>query len=318
MSQPLFISALPAPVQGGFLYKYPRGYSPQTAALGLSISTPEAASDMSQGRLAGKSALGLEPLFVPRTVDIPDNAKKAIDFLQGQIGKKINIYPVSEEDQARGQLGGYQVPIHPWQKYKQKQDQSKDITLSSDADYQTLFHEVGHARDPELEQSTVFQRGFNPAYIQGLERPADRLDYFFNRTARPVIKAETEAQAYSGFQLPRFARENPDIETGYQNSFNNPWFKEYPASYAQKAVDKFYSKELPIKREASFNENSPFAQQIVESDTNKALKFALDPELRQKQQDILDDTRRYVDERLDPYQQNPTQWQPDYWKSRFN
>ena len=123
-----------------------------------------------------------------------------------------------------------------------------------------------------------------------------------------------------GFQLPRFATTNPELNINPQTTFNDPWFKEYPASYAQKGIDEFYEAETGsnafINRQ--IKDNSPVAIQVgrpTDPGLN-ALRLSLDPELQTKQQALLNKTIETVNSRLNPYQTNPTPVR-DYWKPRY-
>lgn len=242
-------------------------------------------------------------------------AQRAINFLQSQIGKKINLYPLSSADlqQSPDMLGGFRPSSMDQPRFKKE----VDIELNTDkAGYETLFHEVGHARDPYLRQASRKESGFNPAFINSLNSPSERLKYFSDTNIKPRVESETEAQAYSAFQLPRFARENPDINIPYQKTFDDPWFKEYPASYASKGIDKFYKTELyGGDRPAPFDENSPAAVRFISpvDSGQKALSFGLDTSLQKTEKDILGRTRSFIDARLNPYQTSPTPAAPDYW-----
>lgn len=245
-------------------------------------------------------------------------AQRAIDFLQSQIGKKINLYPLPSSDLQRSpdMVGGFRPSSMDQPKFKKE----VDIELHPDrAGYETLFHEIGHARDPYLGRGSRKEYSFNPAFISSISAPSERLKYFSETNIKPRVEAETEAQAYSGFQLPRFARENPDINIPYQKTFDDPWFKEYPASYASKGIDKFYEAELYGRnRPAAFDENSPAAVRFIfpVDPGQKSLSFALNPDLQKTEKDILERTRRFVDDRLNPYQTSPTPAAPDYWAPR--
>lgn len=245
----------------------------------------------------------------------PKETERALNFLQSQIGKKINFYPLSSGDlqESPDMIGGFKPSSMNQPKFKKEVDIGLDPNR---AGYETLFHEVGHARDPYLRQSSRKEASFNPAFIQSLNSPSERLKYFSDTTITPRIEAETEAQAYSGFQLPRFTRENPDINIPYQKTFDDPWFKEYPASYASKGIDTFYGAELyGGNRPAAFDENSPAAVRLISpvDPVQKALSFALDPSLQKTEKNILERTRSFIDERLNPYQTSPIPAAPDYW-----
>lgn len=244
-------------------------------------------------------------------------AQRALDFLQTQIGKKINIFEINDTTATkRGVLGGFDAASMSTPEFKT----NVNVLLNSkNAGYETLFHEVGHARDPKLKENYAKRKSFNPKYIDSLRAPSDRLSYFVNTTAQPRVESETEAQAYSADQLPRFSKENPDINIPYQKTFDDPWFKEYPASYASQGIDRFYDQELyGGTRPAPFDENSPAAVRFMfpVDSAQRGLSFALDSNLQKTEKDILERTREFIDERLNPYQSKPTPAAPDYWASR--
>ena len=60
---------------------------------------------------------------------------------------------------------------------------------------------------------------------------------------------------------------------------------------------------------------SPFASSVIQPvDTAmKGLQFGLDPSLRAREKQILDEKIESVNARLNPYQSNPTPVAPDYW-----
>lgn len=335
MKSPFHASGLPVSELMGSLYQYPKNYTepidtpigvrqhePTKQDEGNPLSTFLAGLDQKGGIVVGPT--------MPTKVGVSPGGQKALDFLQERIGKKINTYPASEGEVARGTLGYFSLNSPFGGGINNPTE--RDLYLSPSTGYQTLFHEAGHARDPSLRSAQATKKEFNPAFIQSLQRPSERLGYLYSKKFEPTVKAETEAQAYSGFQLPRFAQANPDLSINYQGTFNSPWFKEYPASFAQKAIEGeggFYRAELPRTLGStkdmraippSYDESSDVAGRIFTPVDvgQKALSFALDPELRQKEKDIVNAARQYVDTRLNPYQQAPSQWAPDYWAPRGN
>lgn len=325
----------------GSLYQYPKNYIPaEDTPIGVrtEVNVPKSEGNNITEVLSGlgrdidlnKAVSGAveAQAFTPPTVGVSEGGQRALGFLQQQIGKRINTYPASAREVASGTLG-YFAPNSPFGGGINNPSE-RDLYLSPSTGYQTLFHEVGHARDPGLRAAEATKSEFNPAYIQSLQKPSERLGYLYSKRFEPTVKAETEAQAYSGFQLPRFARANPELNINYQGTFNAPWFKEYPASYAQKAIEGeggFYRSELPatfgstknmMAVPSAYDESSAVAGRIFAPVDvgQKALSFALDPELRQKEKDILSSARQYVDTRLNPYQESPTPWAPDYWAPR--
>ena len=310
---------LPGSVLRDDVYEVPKNYSSsRDTPLGLQEKNPEGL-DMPIPRefpvkgLGGLGAAGFDygqPLGKPEFVQ-SSGSQRAIDFLQDQLGKKLLVTPMNVSDRSTGTVGYFE----PHGKGGFNNPMSREVFLDPSAGYSTLFHEVGHARDPQLRANFAQERKFNPAVIQNIESPAERLNYLYQTRGKPRVDSEIEAQAYAGFQLPRFAGANPDLNINYKETTNNPWFKEYPATYATKSIDNFYKAELPGPQRAAFDEMSPFASRVIQPvDTAmKGLQFGLDSSLRAREKQILDETRESVNARLNPYQSNPTPAAPDYW-----
>lgn len=248
----------------------------------------------------------------------PEGTEKAINFLEQQTDKKINL---SFDPNVNPSMLGYFNSFTPGGGLYNSPEQSNQRTvfMGPKGGYQTLFHEVGHARDPGLRKIEAKENQFNINTIQDLRDSDQRLRFFAETKIHPRVEAETEAQAYMGFQLPRFAAANPQLGIATQPVFNDPWFKEYPASYAQKGIDEFYGAETGAN--ANFykevTDRTPVAIQVGRPEVGlNTLRLALDPNVQATQQAILDRTTQTVDERLSPYQTIPSTLR-DYWKSRY-
>jgi hypothetical protein len=312
---------LPGSVLRDNVYEFPANYSSiRGTSLGLQEKNPEGfnmPTPRAAGALSGFGGLGAAAIFdYGQKLEEPgfvqsSGSQRAIDFLQDQLGKKLLITPTDKSVRSTGTEGYFQ----PYGKGGFNNPTSREVFLDPSTGYDTLFHEVGHARDPQLRTNFAQERKFNPAVIQNIESPSERLNYLYQTQGKPRVDAEIEAQAYSGFQLPRFAGANPDLNINYKETTNDPWFKEYPATYATKSIDKFYEAELPGSRVAPFDEMSPFASRVIQptNTASKGLQFGLDPSLRARKKQILDETRENVNARLNPYQSNPTAAAPDYW-----
>jgi len=234
----------------------------------------------------------------------PQGLNKALNYLQEQTGKKITTV-VDKNSEG----GGYFEPeLKGGGLYNSPNEANqRSVFLGPEAGYHTLFHEMGHARDPGLRQAWAKEKQFNPQKIMSLPSAAERLDYFAQSQIHPRVQSETEAQAYSGFQLPRFAASNPDLNINTAQTFNDPWFKEYPASFAQKGIDKFFAAETGSQATAV---NFPtdlagpgVAVQVSQPNVSmNALKLALDKGVQNKEKEILDATISTVENRLNPYQ----------------
>lgn len=232
-------------------------------------------------------------------------AKKARDFLSGVIGKDVNLRAVSPFTESDVQ--GYFAPLGP----EGSLDPSRrSVHVRSGVSYPVLFHEVGHAGDPALAERDL---SVDENYIRGLRSPAQRLDYLFERTGKPKVKSETEAQSFVGRRLPSFEKANPGTNSRSQEYFDVPYFKEYPASFASRAIDNFYNAELgsiPSQFVTEEDADAGVALRTFSRPPETALQYALDQDLRRKEEDIKEFTRNYVDTRLNQFQSTPTE--PDF------
>lgn len=234
-----------------------------------------------------------------------EGADKALKYLEEQTNKKIQLAPSDIEGtsffQPTNKGGGL---------YNSPQESSqRTLFMSPTAGYSTLFHETGHARDPQLRSRMAKENQFNPNEIQALPSAAQRFQYLADKQINPRTQAEIEAQAYTGFQLPRFESANPALNIQSQKVFNDPWFKEYPASYIQKGIDKFYEVEtgVPAQRFAIAEYESPLVGRNFEPPiAQNALRLALDKELQESQKNVIRKNLSEIEERLNPYQTNPT------------
>jgi hypothetical protein len=235
----------------------------------------------------------------------PQGLNKALNFLQEQTGKKITIIP----DKTSADDSGY---FNPELKggglfNSPNETNQRSIFMGPGGSYHTLFHETGHARDPGLRQLMAKEKQFNPQKIMSLKSAPERLDYFAQSQIYPRVQAETEAQAYTAFQLPRFAAANPDLNINTSKTFNDPWFKEYPASYAQQGIDKFFAAETgaqftPVNFPTDVAGPGVAMQIFQPNVSTNALKLALDEGFQNKQKEVLDTSLSTVEKRLNPYQ----------------
>jgi len=249
----------------------------------------------------------------------PEGAAKALDFLRKQTEKQITVKPVPAEKLYPG-LGGYFDAGEPGGGlYNSPSDaQKRTIFLAPNQSYHVLFHEMGHARDPGLRMNIAKEKNFNPSKMMSYKTPSERLKYFAEHRIDPVVQDETEAQAYSGFQLSRFARENPKLSIDYQASRDNPHYKEYPASYIGTGLDRFFHNETNPGIDSSVYGNIDYHTaypnvRVFQGDGGlKALKLGLDRDFQSMQQSIIDRNLQTVDERLNPYQKTPSARRPQF------
>jgi len=248
-----------------------------------------------------------------------EGAAKALDFLRKQTEKQITVKPVPA-NKLSPDLGGYFNPTEPGGGlYNSPQDsQKRTVFLAPNASYDILIHEMGHARDPDLRKLYAKERSFDPTKIISLKTPTERLKYFAEHFIDPRVKAEVEANAYSGFQLSRFARENPELSINDQAARDNPWFKEYPASYIERGLNKFYQAETDpgidpsVYRNIDYQTAYPTHREFQGDGGLKALKLGLDPDFQSMEQSIIDRNLQTVDERLNPYQKTPNARRPQF------
>lgn len=232
--------------------------------------------------------------------DLSPAAQKTKDFLNQKIGKEIvlqKVEPISPEGaHAYYKSEGPGGSLDP---------RKRALYVRPDVTYPVLFHEVGHAADPMLATRADT---FNPNVINNLKDPGARLEYVFEHVGKPSVKSETEAQSFVGRNLPAYEKQNPNLNIGSDRFINQPYFKEYPADFATKAVDNFYRAELSGRGQDVIEEDADrgVARRIFQPSSEKALDFALNPELKKKEDEVLDFTRQYIDARLNQFQDKPT------------
>lgn len=236
---------------------------------------------------------------------LSSSAERAREFLNKKIGKdlKLKSVPLLEDSGTTA----YYIPVGPG---GSKDPTTRVIYARPDLSYPVLFHETGHAADPALADRNLT---LDQEYIKGLRSPSSRLDYLFQQMGKPKVKSETEAQSFVGRQLPAFQRENPDLNVKSQGFFDAPYFKEYPASFASRAIDNFYNAELgsiPSQFVTEEDADAGVALRTFSRPPEAALRYALDQDLRSKEEDIKEFTRNYVDTRLNQFQSTPTE--PDF------
>jgi hypothetical protein len=257
-------------------------------------------------------------------------SQEALKFLKEKTGKDINIKPlgISQRlavgDRSEGLMGMYQGP----QAGETPNQRTVFINQDNPAGLGTLFHESGHAVDPNLKQQTQIQNRFNPEYIGSLSRPGERLNYLFETTGFPRVVKETEAQRFAGESLNEFQQQQQSKnKTTFDSKIftDNPNYKFYPGSYASETAGRFFEAELPGRR--------PLQQPLTSgSDTygydatgpatfqpptaEKGVALGTDPALWRTQEQIMQKTRDYIDPRLNQYMTNPTPAFENFWSPR--
>jgi hypothetical protein len=260
-------------------------------------------------------------------------SQDALNFLKQKTGKEINIKPVDIFQKAQwgaqgrdssGLFGMYQGR-QPGETTNQR---TVFINQDNPAGLGTLFHEAGHATDTDLEHQHEVQNKFNPAYINSLSKPAERLNYLFETTGFPKVVSETEGQRFAGESLNEFQKQqqsrnkttfDPKVFTDNSN------YKFYPGSYAGQTVNRFFETELPGNRPLqqplspgsdTYGYDATGATVFTPPTAQKGVALGADPELWRTQERIMQKTRDYVDPRLDQYMTNPTPAFENFWSPR--
>lgn len=239
--------------------------------------------------------------------ELSPTAKKTKDFLSEKIGKELvlqKVDPFTPED-----VAAYYVSEGPGGSLD---EEKRALYVRPDVSYPVLFHEAGHAADPALATRTDT---FNPNVVRDIRDPGARLEYVFEHLGKPKVKSETEAQSFVGRNLPGYEKQNPNLGSESSRFVNQPYFKEYPASYGTKAIDNFYRAELGGRGQVVTEEDADrgVAMRTFQPSSDTALNFALNSELREKENELLDFTRQYIDTRLNQFQDKPTQPAADYF-----
>lgn len=244
----------------------------------------------------------------------PEGLSKALQYLGTQTNKKFNVKNVPDPRFE----GGYFDPLEPGGGLYNKPEEAgqRSLFLSPNASYHTLFHEAGHGRDPQLRQGVAKEK-LNVEQLLNLQSPAERLGFFAESQIYPRVDSEIEAEAYAGFQVPRFEKLHPELNINSKATLNDPWFKEYAASYGQKGLDKFYAAESGLgPKFVNYPTDTSVpgvATQVFQPSAGlNYLHLGLDKELQKKQQEVLGTVTQRVDTRLNPYQQTPATLR-NYW-----
>ena len=170
-------------------------------------------------------------------------------------------------------------------------------------------HEAGHAKDPFLAKDIKY-------YPTKERSPTDFLNNYINiaHQARRTMIAETEAQRAAIESMQALG-----IPSGADQG--DPWFKGYPASAIDKELLKVREMvTAPARPKSLLPETfSRFQQQgtiptyfapyepsfpvqreidLTDARTKKVLNLALDQTYGNKEQQILDNTRKYINDRL--------------------
>jgi hypothetical protein len=226
-------------------------------------------------------------------------------------GLNLNILPMalSETVKPNNQVvGGYFMSHGPGGS-TDPANRNLHLNPANQEDFFTVAHEAGHAKDPSLAKKINH-------FFTKEKSPTDFLNNYININpmARSSMISETEAQRAAIESMAALG-----IPSGANQG--DPWFKGYPASYIDESLLKVREmvtaparpKVLFPESYANFHQqgtiptyfsslepSSPVQREIDLTDarTKKVLNLALDQVYRNKEQQILDNTQKYINDRL--------------------
>ena len=239
----------------------------------------------------------------------PEGQKFKEYFKEKTGGLDLNIFPSDpSEKRPGGPPAGYFINRGPG---GSTDPVNRNVYMNPDnqRDFFVAAHEAGHAKDPFLAKDIKH-------FPTKENSPADFLNNYINidYQARRSMIAETEAQraaveSMQALGIPSGARQG------------DPFFKEYPASAIDKGLLKVREMVTAPARPnsllpesyarfqqqgtiptyfAPYEPSSPVQREIDLTDarTKKVLNLALDQTYGNKEQQILDNTRKYINDRL--------------------
>ena len=239
----------------------------------------------------------------------PEGQKFKEYFKEKTGGLDLNIFPSDpSEKRPSGPPAGYFINRGPG---GSTDPVNRNIYMNPDdqRDFFVAAHEAGHAKDPFLAKDIKH-------FPTKENSPADFLNNYINidYQARRSMIAETEAQraaveSMQALGIPSGARQG------------DPFFKEYPASAIDKGLLKVREMVTAPARPnsllpesyarfqqqgtiptyfAPYEPSSPVQREVdlTEARTKKVLNLALDQTYGNKEQQILDNTRKYINDRL--------------------
>lgn len=239
----------------------------------------------------------------------PEGQKFKEYFKEQTGGLDLNILPTDpSEKRPSGPPAGYFINRGPG---GSTDPVNRNIYMNPDrqGDFFVAAHEAGHAKDPFLAKDI---RHFPTKE----KSPTDFLNNYINMhpKARRTMIAETEAQRAAVESMKALG-----IPSGADQGA--PWFKEYPASFIDNELLKVREMVTAPARPKSllpetffrfqqqgtiptyfapYEPSSPVQREIDLTDarTKKVLNLALDQTYGNKEQQILDNTRKYINDRL--------------------
>ena len=239
----------------------------------------------------------------------PEGQKFKEYFKEKTGGLNLNIFPTDpSEKRPSGPPAGYFINRGPG---GSTDPVNRNIYMNPDrqGDFFVAAHEAGHAKDPFLAKDI---RHFSTKE----KSPTDFLNNYINMhpKARRTMIAETEAQRAAVESMKALG-----IPSGADQG--DPWFKEYPASFIDNELLKVREMVTAPARPKSllpetffhfqqqgtiptyfapYEPSSPVQREIDLTDarTKKVLNLALDQTYGNKEQQILDNTRKYINDRL--------------------
>ena len=232
----------------------------------------------------------------------PNDFGNYLKYLQNKTGKNLIVQPFNQQfPQVTPNTLGAFFPEHPTGGLFNPPNKSneRNVFLAPGASYETLAHEVGHARDPDLRMLNARQKTAQTGFF---DTPTDYLQHLFINQIQPNVKAETEAQQYGAKTVREYAALNSNLGIDAQSYKTNPWFKGYPSSYADEAIQHIYSLSAPQYQVTNPTDalEQP-ATRIFVRQTGTPLGLGLDSAFQQKTKEVQDWTSKYVNSMLDQF-----------------
>ena len=240
----------------------------------------------------------------------PEGQKFKDYFKEKTGGLNLNILPTnpSERLPSGGEPGGYFLSRGPG---GATDPVNRNIYMSpyNQEDFFIAAHEAGHAKDPFLAKDIKH-------FPTKEKSPTDFLNNYINihPLARQTMIAETEAQRAAIESMKALG-----IPSGAEQG--DPFFKGYPASAIDRELLKVRKMvSAPARPDSLLPESyARFQQQgtvptyfspyepsspiyrefdLTDAAAKKVLNLALDQTYGNKEQQILDNTRKYINDRL--------------------
>lgn len=234
---------------------------------------------------------------------IPGNDfQNFLNYLQDRSGKTINARPFNKQfPQGDPNTLGIFFSTNPTGGLYNPPDKAtqRDVFVVPGVSYETLAHEVGHARDPDLRMLGAKEVHKKQSVFN---TPTEYLQDIFQKHIQPQVKAETEAQQWGAKAVRQYAGLNPNLQIDAAAYEKQPWFKGYPESYADKGIQSVYAQAIPFAQVSYPTDalDQPTTRVFVKQQ-GTPLGLALDPTFQQKQKEVQDWTSNYVNSMLNQF-----------------